>query len=181
MSEISTYVSTSPTIPVRPGSPGKPQPGRAVRILENGQIGVHRSDPGLLLRYWGEEASSEAWFATGDVAEIDADGYVWHRGRADELMNAGGFRVSPIEVETVLLQHPAVAEAGVREWRVSETASIVAAFIVPQAGQSPNEEAVLAFVRERLAAYKCPKQIWFVPALPRTANGKLIRKALERP
>lgn len=181
MSEISTYISTSPSIPVRPGSPGKPQPGRSVRILADGQIGVHRTDPGLLLRYWGEAPPSGEWFATGDVGEIDADGYVWHRGRADELMNAGGFRVSPIEVETVLLQHPAVAEAGVREWRVSETASIIAAFIVPQAGQAPNEEAILAFVRERLAAYKCPKQIWFVTALPRTANGKLIRKALERP
>ena len=87
----------------------------------------------------------------------------------------------PLEVESVLLQHPHVADAGVREWRVSETASIIAAFVVPQAGRSPDERSVLAFVRERLAAYKCPKQIWFVPALPRTANGKLIRKALERP
>jgi acyl-coenzyme A synthetase/AMP-(fatty) acid ligase len=181
MSEISTYISTSPSVPVRPGSPGKPQPGRAVRILADGQIGVHRSDPGLFLRYWGEEPPGGEWFATGDVGEIDAQGYVWHKGRADELMNAGGYRVSPVEVESVLLQHPHAADAGVREWRVSETASIIAAFIVPQPGVTPNEEAVLAFVRERLAAYKCPKQIWFVPALPRTANGKLIRKALEKP
>ena len=72
-------------------------------------------------------------------------------------------------------------DAGVREWRVTETASIIAAFLVPRPGASVNEEAVLSFVRERLAAYKCPKQIWFVPALPRTANGKLNRKALERP
>jgi acyl-coenzyme A synthetase/AMP-(fatty) acid ligase len=97
------------------------------------------------------------------------------------MMNAGGFRVSPLEVEKVLLHHPGVADAGVREWRVSETASIIAAFLVRRGGASVNEDAVLAFVRERLAAYKCPKQIWFVPALPRTANGKLNRKALERP
>jgi acyl-coenzyme A synthetase/AMP-(fatty) acid ligase len=181
MSEISTYISTSPNVPVRPGSPGKPQPGRAVRVLEDGQIGVHRSDPGLFLRYWGEEPLQGEWFATGDMAEIDEDGYVWYRGRADELMNAGGFRVSPLEVEAVLLQHPQVADAGVREWRVSETATIVAAFIVPHHGQSPDEDAILAFVRQRLAAYKCPRQIWFVPALPRTANGKLDRKALEKP
>jgi acyl-coenzyme A synthetase/AMP-(fatty) acid ligase len=115
------------------------------------------------------------------LADIDADGYLWYHGRGDDLMNAGGFRVSPLEVESVLLQHPDVAEAGVREWRVSDTASIIAAFIVPHPGKSPDEEAVLAFVRSRLAAYKCPKQIWFVPALPRTANGKLIRKALEKP
>jgi len=181
MSEISTYISSSPSVPVKPGSPGKPQPGRAVKILANGQLGVHRTDPGLMLRYWGEAPPSEEWFATGDMAEIDDQGYVWYHGRGDELMNAGGFRVSPLEVESVLLQHPQVAEAGVREWRVSDTATIIAGFIVPQSGQTPNEEAILAFVRERLAAYKAPKQIWFVPALPRTANGKLIRKALEKP
>ncbi len=132
MSEISTYISSSPSVPVRPGSPGKPQKGRSVRILDDGQIGVHASDPGLLLRYWGEPPLAGEWFATGDIAEIDADGYVWYHGRGDDLMNAGGFRVSPLEVESILLQHPAVADAGVREWRVSETASIIAAFIVPQ-------------------------------------------------
>ncbi len=181
MSEISTYISSSPTVPVRPGSPGKAQKGRSVCILENGQLAVHRSDPGLMLRYWGEDPLTGEWFATGDMAEIDADGYVWYHGRGDDLMNAGGFRVSPLEVEGILLQHPDVAEAGVREWAVSDTASIIAAFIVPHAGKTPSEDAVLAFARDRLAAYKCPKQIWFVSALPRTANGKLIRKALEKP
>lgn len=181
MSEISTYISSSPLVPVKPGSPGKPQPGRSVQVLADGQIGVHRSDPGLFLRYWGEEPAGDAWFATGDLGEIDDEGYLWYRGRADDLMNAGGFRVSPLEVEAVLLQHPTVADAGVREWRVSETASIIAAFIVAQPDAAANEQAILAFVRDRLAAYKCPKQIWFVHALPRTANGKLIRKALERP
>jgi acyl-coenzyme A synthetase/AMP-(fatty) acid ligase len=181
MSEISTYISSSPSVPVRPGSPGKPQMGRAVRILPDGQLAVHRSDPGLFLGYWGDERFEGEWFATGDTAEFDADGYVWCHGRIDDMMNAGGFRVSPLEVENVLLQHPGIAEAGVREWRVSDTASIIAAFLVPKEGAAVNEETVMAFVRDRLAAYKCPKQIWFVPALPRTANGKLNRKALERP
>ena len=143
---------------------------------------MHRSDPGLFLRYWGDDPPAGEWFATGDVGEIDAEGYVWHRGRADELMNAGGFRVSPIEVETVLLQHPQVAEAGVQGMAgvgYGELSSPPSSCRRP--GHAPDEEAILAFVRERLAAYKCPKQIWFVPALPRTANGKLIRKALERP
>ncbi|MFO1122370.1 MAG: acyl-CoA synthetase [Hyphomicrobiales bacterium] len=181
LSEISTFISSSPHVPVRAGSPGKPQQGRAVRILEDGQIAVHRSDPGLLLRYWSEPRLEETWFATGDLADMDADGYIWYRGRADDQMNAGGFRVSPLEVETVLLQHPDVLDAGVREWRVSETLTIIAAFIVPQPGRSPDDAAILSFVRGRLAAYKVPKQIWFVPALPRTANGKLIRKALDKP
>jgi 4-hydroxybenzoate-CoA ligase len=181
MSEISTYISSAPAAPVKPGSPGKPQKGRSIRILEDGQIAVHRSDPGLFLGYWGEERFAEEWFATGDTAEIDAEGYVWCHGRIDDMMNAGGFRVSPLEVEKVLLRHPDVVDAGVREWRVSDTASIIAAFLVPREGASVNEETVMAFVRDHLAAYKCPKQIWFVPALPRTANGKLNRKALEKP
>lgn len=182
MSEISTYVSSGPSVPVRPGSPGKPQPGRRIHIRTDGEIAVHRSDPGLFLHYWGEPAAEDGdWFATGDMASIDPDGYVWYHGRADELMNAGGFRVSPLEVEAVLRQHQAVADAGVRAWQVSETASIIAAFIVPHPGVTPDEADILAFVRERLAAYKCPKQIWFAASLPRTANGKLIRKALEKP
>jgi len=178
MSEISTYISSSPSVPVRPGSPGKPQKGRAVRILADGQIGVHRSDPGLMLGYWNEPPLTDEWFATGDAAEIDGDGYVWYHGRIDDLMNAGGFRVSPLEVESTLAQHPQVAEVAVREWRVSETASIIAAFIVPHAGANLEQSAIQAFAHERLAAYKCPKQIWFVTSLPRTATGKVIRKAL---
>ena len=181
MSEISTYISSSPSVPVKPGSPGRPQKGRSVKILDDGEIAVHRTDPGLFLGYWGEERFTGDWFATGDTAEFDAEGYLWCHGRIDDMMNAGGFRVSPLEVEKVFLQHEAIADAGVREWRVNETSSIIAAFLVPCEGARVNEDTVLAFVRERLAAYKCPKQIWFVPALPRTANGKLNRKALERP
>jgi acyl-coenzyme A synthetase/AMP-(fatty) acid ligase len=180
MSEISTYISSSPTVPVRRGSPGKAQPGRSIRLLDSGEIGVHRSEPGLLLRYWGEENPDAEWFPTGDMAHVDGDGYVWYEGRADDMMNAGGFRVSPLDVEGVLMEHPDVADAGVREWRVSETNSIIAAFIVPRAGSAPEEHHILSFMRERLAAYKVPKQIWFVEALPRTANGKLVRKALYR-
>jgi acyl-coenzyme A synthetase/AMP-(fatty) acid ligase len=178
MSEISTYISTSPSVPVKPGSPGKPQPGRAIRLMADGEIGVHHSDPGLMLGYWGEAPFAGEWFATGDAAHIDEDGYVWHHGRVDDLMNAGGIRVSPIEVEAVLAQHPEVAEAGVREWRVSETLTIIAGFVVPREGTAPEEAALLAFARERLAAYKVPKKITLLKALPRTANGKLIRKAL---
>ena len=96
MSEISTYISSSPSVPVRPGSPGKPQQGRSIRILDDGEIAVHRSDPGLFLGYWGEERLSEEWFATGDTAEIDRDGYVWFHGRIDDMKNAGGFRDSPL-------------------------------------------------------------------------------------
>jgi acyl-coenzyme A synthetase/AMP-(fatty) acid ligase len=183
MSEISTYVSSSPTVPIRRGSPGKPQPGRVVTILDGGLIAVHRNDPGLLLQYWNRPEEDAlvwkgGWFAGGDLGRIDQDGYVWLEGRADEIMNAGGFRVSPIEVENVLAQHADVAEAGVCELRVSEETTIIAALVVPAPGRAPAEQTILAFAQERLAAYKCPKLIRFVQSLPRTTNGKLIRKAL---
>lgn len=178
MSEVSTYISSSPSVPVKPGSPGKLQAGRSVRILADGQIGVHTTDPGLMLGYWNEPRLSGDWFQTGDMADIDDEGYVWLHGRVDELMNAGGFRVSPIEVEAVLAQHPGVLEAAVGELRVSDTNAIIAAYVVPRPGVSVSEDAILAFARERLAAYKCPRQITLVHSLPRTANGKLIRKAL---
>jgi len=179
MSEISTYISSSPEVPVRPGSPGKPQPGRAVRIGSDGQIEVHGGDPGLMLGYTNSADLDGSWFATGDAGHFDADGYLWHGGRIDDVMNASGYRVSPLEVENVLALHPDIAEAGVTEIRVSDTLSIIGAFAVPRPGARPDERQVLDFVRERLAQYKWPKQVWFVTALPRNANGKLMRKALR--
>ena len=94
-------------------------------------------------------------------------------------MNASGYRVSPVEIENALALHPEIAEAGVTELRVSDTLSIIAAFAVPRANAAPAEDDVLGFLRERLARYKWPKQLHFVKALPRNANGKLLRKALR--
>lgn len=179
MSEISTYISSSPDVPVKPGAIGKPQPGRSVKLTDDGQIAVHVSDPGLMLGYWNEPPLADDWFETGDAAEVDGDGYYTHLGRVDELMNAGGFRVSPLEVEAVLAQHPDVAEAAVKEQRVSDTVSIILGFVVPRDGCAPDPPEILAFVRARLALYKCPKEIYLVAAMPRTANGKIMRKALS--
>jgi acyl-coenzyme A synthetase/AMP-(fatty) acid ligase len=181
MSEISTYISSSPTVPTREGSPGKAQPGRSIRILDGGLIGVHRSDPGLMLGYWNrpreeEEVWRGEWFAGGDVGSIDADGYVWHEGRANELMNAGGYRVSPLEVEAVLATAPHVNEVAVAEVRPSEDVSIIMAFVVPLPGA--DAQKILKHAAARLAAYKLPKEIRFVEALPRTANGKVVRGKL---
>ncbi len=151
MSEISTYISTGPDVPRKPGTVGKPQPGRRVAILgleggteplpagEEGLLAVHRSDPGLMLGYWNRPEEEAAvyrgdWFVGGDIAAMDADGYVSHRGRANDLMKALGYRVSPLEVEAVLLQHPAVAEVACAEVRVRADVSVIAAFIVPHAG-----------------------------------------------
>ncbi len=195
MSEVSTYVSSGPTIPVRPGSPGRPQPGRCVAILpvegdpaplpagEIGLLAVHRSEPGLMLGYWQRPEEEEAvmrgdWFAGGDLASLDRDGYLWFHGRNDDLMNAMGYRVSPVEVESLLASHPDVAEVGVAELAVRADVRVIAAFVVPRPGAERDAEGLIAWCNERLAGYKCPRAIRFLDALPRTANGKVQRRRL---
>jgi acyl-coenzyme A synthetase/AMP-(fatty) acid ligase len=201
MSEISTYISSGPGTPAPPGSPGRPQPGRRVVILpleqgesplpagESGLIAVHRSDPGLMLGYWrNPEAERDVfrgeWFVGGDVAEMDADGYVWLHGRRDDLMNAQGYRVSPAEVEAVLSHAPGVADVAVAERKVRADVSVICAFIVPAPGEKPNEQAqearLAAHCAAHLAGYKTPKKYVFVKTLPRTRNGKIARRLLPK-
>jgi acetyl-CoA synthetase len=195
MSEISTYISTGPSVPYRPETVGKAQAGRRVAIIpvsggcdplpprNEGLIAVHRSDPGLMLGYWQRpEEETEVfrgeWFVGGDLGSIDEDGYITHLGRANELMNAGGYRVSPLEVEAVIARCPGVAEAACTEIRVRSDVSIIGAFIVRSGGAAIDAATVKAFAAERLATYKVPREILFVEQLPRTANGKIQRKAL---
>lgn len=196
MSEISTYISSSPSVPRRPGSIGRPQPGRAVAILpedggqtplppgEAGLLAVHASDPGLMLGYWRrqqEEAEVRrgAWFVGGDFASMDADGYVTHLGRANDVMKAMGYRVAPQEVEVVLQRHPHVGEVACAELTVREGVSVIAAYVVPAApGLVPDGDALMAFAAQHLAPYKCPRVVHIVDRLPRTANGKVLRRAL---
>ncbi|MCK5090195.1 MAG: AMP-binding protein [Hyphomicrobiaceae bacterium] len=198
MSEISTYVSSSPSVPRKPGTVGKPQPGRRIAILpleggteplglgKEGLLAVHRSDPGLMLGYWNrpqEEAQvyRDEWFIGGDLAAFDEDGYVIHRGRTNDLMNALGYRVSPKEVEAVLGEHPHVGEVACAEVRVRDDVSVIAAFIVPAEGVKPDTAHIQRFAAERLAPYKRPREIVLVDTLPRTPNGKLMRSALTLP
>ena len=133
MSEISTYVSSGPGVPRKPGAVGKAQPGRRVAVLpldggneplpagEEGLLAVHRSDPGLMLGYWQRPAgrSARSIAATGSSAAISPsstrEGYVFHRGRANDLMKALGYRVSPLEVEAALAEHPSIAEVACAE------------------------------------------------------------------
>jgi acyl-coenzyme A synthetase/AMP-(fatty) acid ligase len=198
MSEISTYVSSGPGVPRKAGAVGKAQPGRRVAVLPidggndplpagtEGLLAVHRSDPGLMLGYW-QRPQEEApvyrgdWFVGGDLAVIDAEGYVFHRGRANDLMKALGYRVSPLEVEAALAEHPSVAEVACAEVRVRADVTIIAAFVVTYAGIQAEAGEIERFAAERLAAYKRPRAIVFVEALPRTANGKIMRQALRLP
>jgi acetyl-CoA synthetase len=198
MSEISTYVSSGRDVPRRPGAVGKPQPGRRIAVLpldggtdplpagSEGLLAVHRSDPGLMLGYWKrpeEEALVHRgeWFIGGDLAIMDADGYIYHRGRANDLMKAQGYRVSPLEVEAALIEHPAIAEVACAEVRVREDVSVIGAFVVPKDGLRPSKDEIERFAAERLAPYKRPRAVVLVDSLPRTANGKLMRSALKLP
>ena len=195
MSECSTFVSCGPQVPVRPGSPGRPQRGRRIAALpieggakplpagETGLLAIDRGDPGLMLGYWrrpDEDAATTRgdWFVGGDLVRFDADDYLWFEGRADDIMNAGGYRVSPLEVESALADCPGLAEVAVAEVRVREGVSIIAAFVLRRDNSGLDAEAVMAHASARLAGYKRPKQVVFVDSLPRSANGKLLRRQL---
>lgn len=197
-SELSTYLSSAPAVPRKVGTVGRPQAGRCVAILDEtggetplapgaaGLIAVHRSDPGLMLGYWrrpDEEAEVMRgdWFIGGDAGVMDEDGYVAHLGRHNDLMNAGGFRVSPAEVEHELARHPAVADVAVAEVTVRDGVSIITAFVVPHEAFAARIEAELAaFAAGSLAAYKRPKQYVLVDSLPKTPNGKIKRSELKK-
>jgi acyl-coenzyme A synthetase/AMP-(fatty) acid ligase len=184
-------------VPRRPGAIGRPQPGRSVVILPvdggsdplepgaQGLLAAHRSDPGLMLGYWNRPEEERQvfrgdWFIGGDLASMDGDGYVTHHGRANDIMKALGYRVAPQEVEAALAEHPGIAEVACAEVRVRADVSVIGAFVVLKPGASADADGIKAFAAERLAAYKCPREVIFLDALPRTANGKLRRGALGR-
>ena len=183
---------------VREGSMGRPMPGWDVAILdedeqpvadgERGEICLRaRSNPHYPLGYWRlPDASAEAfggeWFHTKDAARMDVDGYVWYEGRADDVIIAAGYRIGPFEVESVCLEHPAVAEAAAVAAPDERRGAVVKAFIVLAAGHEPSEELadeIKAFVRERLSAYAYPRLVEFVPDLPKTLTGKIRRIELR--
>ena len=149
-----------------------------------GTIAIHRDDPGLMLGYVGaEEATAEKftgdWFMTGDLGAMDEDDQISYLGRSDDMMNAGGYRVSPLEVEAALAGLPGVTELAVTDLQVKDDVRVIAAFYT--APDELDEEALKAAAAERLARYKCPRTFIRLDALPRNPNGKLIRKALRRP
>jgi len=194
MSECSYYLSQPRSRPIRPGAVGFPQPGHTVKLLdadlnevavgEEGMICIAEDDPGLFLRYWKQPAETArvrrgGWFLTGDYARQDADGYIWFLGRKDDIIKSFGYRVSPFEVERVLKDHPAVADCAVVGEAVGPDKTIIAAYVIPAAGQHISAEEIMTFAAAHLARYKCPRLVYFVPDLPRTANGKVLRRALR--
>lgn len=147
-----------------------------------------RSNPHYPLGYWDQpEASEETfggeWFHTKDAARTDADGYVWYEGRADDVIISAGYRIGPFEVESALLEHPAVAEAAVVASPDERRGSVVKAFVVPARGQRPDDDLateIKAYVRENLSSYAYPRLIEFVSDLPKTLTGKIRRIELRQ-
>lgn len=188
MSECSTFLSGSPARPAPVGTAGFPQPGRRIAILDDegregdgpGQLAVHRSDPGLFLGYLDQPDETAArfqgdWFLTGDLAQRLPDGAMRTLGRADDMMNAGGFRVAPGEVEDALAHVPEAGEIAATELEVAPGTSIIAAFWT---GIAP-EDALRRMAESRLARYKQPREYIHLSELPRTATGKINRRALR--
>jgi acyl-coenzyme A synthetase/AMP-(fatty) acid ligase len=193
MTECSIFISGSATRPAPPGTIGYAQGGRRIAILgpdhapvprgTPGMLAIDRTDPGVFLGYYGHNGDttdrfSGEWFLTGDTASMAEDGAIVYLGRNDDMMNAGGTRVSPLEVEAVMADVPDLTEVGVTEVTVRPGVSVVACFYV--ATHPIAEDILTAHAATRLARYKQPRIYVRVPALPRNANEKLLRRELRR-
>ena len=187
-------------IPIKPGSGGIALPGVELEVVtmdgtpvpvgEKGILVVRRPFPSLTPALWGEPAryAEDYWsripgaYFTGDSVSIDADGYVWFAGRADEVINIASHRIGTVEVESAILQHPAVAEAGVTGRPDEERGETIAAFVVLRAGHRPSAELraeLLATVRRELGAIAVIRDLNFVEMLPKTRSGKIMRRVLK--
>jgi acetyl-CoA synthetase len=193
--------------PARPGSMGRAYPGHRVAVIDDdgrvctsgevGDVAVHRRDvhgqldPVFFLGYWGKPDATAAkftgdpldsWCRTGDLAQMDAEGYFWYRGRSDDMFKAAGYRIGPGEIENCLLKHAAVANVAVVPKPDAERGALVKAYVVLAPGHPGTPELVAqlqAHVRGQLAPYEYPKEIEFIEALPMTTTGKVQRRVLR--
>ena len=191
-------VCNHPCLPVKPGSMGKPMPGHEIAIVdpdgnslpadEEGEIALRGSPPSLFREYWKEPALTAhtrrgEWYVTGDRAYRDEDGYYWFVGRADDVIISAGYRIGPFEVESALLEHPAVVESAVVGSPDPVRGHIVKAFVVLRQGYVGSPELVKELqehVKKTTAPYKYPRAIEFVEQLPKTISGKIRRVELRR-
>ena len=198
--ENSLLVANAPGMSVRPGSMGLPTPGHEVAVIDEaggvcppgveGDIALGGRPPTLFSGYWQAREETDAvfrngWYVTGDRATRDEDGYLWFVGRADDVILSAAYRIGPFEVESALLEHPAVAESAVVGVPHDERGQIVKAFVVLRPGNEPVDALAVELqehVKAITAPYKYPRAIEFVDALPKTASGKIRRSELrERP
>jgi acetyl-CoA synthetase len=187
---------------IKAGSMGKPVPGVEAAIVhaaENGEVetidtpnvtgelALRPGWPSMFRAYLGEEARyrkcfQSGWYLSGDLAQRDADGYYWFVGRADDVIKSAGHLIGPFEVESALMEHPAVAEAGVIGKPDPTVMEIVKAFVALRAGFEPNEALrrdLMAHARRRLGPAVAPREIEFIASLPKTRSGKIMRRLLK--
>jgi acetyl-CoA synthetase len=186
---------------VKPGSMGKPLPGVEAAIVQKkaseiafvtesdveGELALRAGWPSMFRGYLGQEERyrkcfSGGWYLTGDLAKRDADGYYWFVGRADDVIKSAGHLIGPFEVESALMEHPAVAEAGVIGKPDAMVGEVVKAFVSLKKGFEPSEALrmeLLGHARKRLGAAVAPKEIAFLATLPRTRSGKIMRRLLK--
>jgi acetyl-CoA synthetase len=191
-------ITNRPGLDIRPGSMGQPIAGVRAAILdashaplpvgEEGHLALcPEGIPSMFKGYWGREDLTQSryvngWYLTGDRAREDEDGYFWFIGRADDVINTAGHLVGPFEVESALIEHPAVAEAGVIGKPDPDRMEIVKAFVALKTGVSPSDALkaeIQQFVRTRLAAHAYPREIDFIDNLPKTRSGKIMRRLLK--
>ncbi|WP_245669615.1 acetate--CoA ligase [Desulfuribacillus alkaliarsenatis] len=193
----SSVIANFPALEIRPGSMGKPIPGIEVEIVNNigtpmgtnelGNLAIKPPWPGLMKTIWNNPSKYadyfvNGWYISGDSAYKDEDGYYWFEGRIDDVINTMGERVGPFEVESKLVEHPAVAEAGVIGVPDPVRGEVVKAYITLRQGFHESDELkedIMNFVRERLAAHARPRIIEVRNKLPKTRSGKIMRRVLK--
>ncbi|BDH62621.1 acetyl-coenzyme A synthetase [Lysinibacillus sp. PLM2] len=187
-----------PTMDIKPGSMGKPIPGVHAAIVDDegnelppftmGNLALRKGWPSMMRAIWGNPSRYESyflkgeWYVSGDSAYTDEDGYFWFQGRIDDVIMTSGERVGPFEVESKLLEHPDVVEAGVIGKPDPVRGEIIKAFIALREGVEPTDELaedIRNFVKTGLAAHSAPREIEFKDKLPKTRSGKIMRRVLK--
>jgi acetyl-CoA synthetase len=199
-------IANTPAFDIKPGSMGRPLPGidafvvehleaegepPKVRVIDEpgveGELALRAGWPSMFRGYLNNEARYRKSFdgelyLSGDLVSRDADGYYWFVGRADDVIKSAGHLIGPFEVESVLMEHPAVAEAGVIGKPDPTVGEVVKAFVSLKTGHAESEalrKDILGHARKRLGAAVAPKEIAFLPVLPRTRSGKIMRRLLK--
>lgn len=187
-----------PSMTIKPGSMGKPIPGVKAAIVDDqgnelppnqmGNLAIQKGWPSMMRQIWNNPAKYESyfmndkWYVSGDSAYMDEEGYFWFQGRVDDVIMTSGERVGPFEVESTLLEHPAVAEAGVIGKPDPVRGEVIKAFVALNEGYEPSEELIQdiqQFVKKGLAAHAAPREIEFKDKLPKTRSGKIMRRVLK--
>ncbi len=196
--ENTLLVANLPGMDVRPGSMGKPTPGHEVAVIDEegaicapgvvGDIALRGRPPSLFAGYYKNDDETNAsrrgeWYLTGDRAQVDPDGYFWFVGRTDDVISSGAYRIGPFEVESALLEHPAVAESAVVGSPDHDRGNVVKAFVVLRPGYPASPELARELqdhCKRVTAPYKYPRELEFVAELPKTRSGKIRRVELRQ-